>query len=117
MGVQHPRPLPRDGQQLAAGLHMVYFAGQVGVAVDDQGAAVGVADQSLLPLAEQAHQGHHVFAGQVQLGDGGRVGDGVAVDAQVAEGFAHALLLDEGRQDLLVAVDDVLDPRGWVGRM
>lgn len=93
---------------------MVYFPGQVDVAVDDQGAPLSIAHQSLFSLAEQAHQGDHVFAGQVELGDGGRVGDGVAVDSQVAEGFAHAFLLDEGRQDLFVAVDDVLDTRGWV---
>lgn len=111
--MQQPCPFPWDGQQLAVSFHLVYFPGEVGVAVDDQRAPLGVADQSLFSLAEHAHQGDHVFAGHVELGDGRRVGDGVPVDAEVAEGFAHALLLDEGWQDLFVAVDDVLDTGGW----
>lgn len=72
-----------------------------------------VADQSLFSLAKHAHQRDHVFAGQVELGDRRRVGDGVPVDPEVAEGFAHAFLLDERRQDLFVAVDDILDTGGW----
>lgn len=111
--MQRPGPLPGDGQQLAVGFHLLDLPGEFGVAVDDQRAPLGVADQSLLPLAEHPHQGDHVFAGQVELGNGGRVGDGVAVDSQMAEGFAHALLLDEGGEDLFVAVDDVLHAGGW----
>lgn len=111
--MQHPRPFPWDGQQLAVSFHLVYFPGQVGVAVNDQGAPVGVADQSLFALAKHAHQGDHVFAGQMELGDGRRVGDGVPVDSQMTEGLAHAFLLDEGWQDLFVAVDDILDTGGW----
>ena len=49
----------------------------------------------------------------MELGDRRRVCDGVAVDAEVAEGFAHVLLLDEGGEDLFVAVDDVLDTCSW----
>lgn len=111
--MQYPRPFPWDGQQLAVGFHLVYFPGQVAVAVDDQGAPLGVADQSLFSLAKHAHQGDHVYAGQMELSDRRRVGDGVPVDSQMTEGFAHALLLDEGWQDLFVAVDDVLDTGGW----
>lgn len=74
---------------------------------------MGVADQSLFSLAKHAHQRDHVFAGQMELGDWRRVGDGVPVDSKMAEGFAHAFLLDEGRQDLFVAVDDILDTGGW----
>lgn len=74
---------------------------------------MGVADQSLFSLAKHAHQGDHVFAGQVELSYRRRVGDGVPVDSQMPEGFTHALLLDEGGQDLFVAVDDVLHTGGW----
>lgn len=110
--MQRPGPFPRNGQKLAVGFHLLYFPGEFGVAVDDQRAPLGVADQSLFSLAKHPHQGNHVFAGQVELGDGCRVGDGVAVDSQMAEGFAHALLLDEGGEDLFVAMDDVLDAGG-----
>lgn len=114
--VHPPGPFPRDGQQLAVRLHLVDFPGQVRVTVDDHGAALGVVDQRLLPLAKPPHQVDKVHAGQVQLGDGGRVGDGVPVDPEVAKGFAHVLLLDESREDLFVAVDDVLDAGSWKDR-
>lgn len=111
--MQPPGPFPWDGQQLAIGFHLVYFPGEFIVAVDEQGAALGVVDQSLFSLAKPPDQRDDVSAGQMQLGDRSRVGDGVAVDSQVAKGFAHALLLDEGRQHLFVAVDDVLDAGSW----
>lgn len=110
--MQPPRPFPRDGQQLAIGFHLVYFPGQVSVTVNHHGAPLGVVDQSLFSLAKHPHQGDDVFAGEMQLGDRSCVGDGVAVDPQMAEGFAHAFLLDEGGQDLFVAVDYVLDAGG-----
>lgn len=112
--MQPPRPFPWDGQQLAISFHLVYFPGQVSVTVNDHGAPLGVVDQSLLALAKHPHQGDDVFAGEMQLGNRSCVGDGVPVDSQVAEGFTHAFLLDEGWQDLFVAVDYVLDTGGWL---
>lgn len=110
--MQQPWPFPWDGQKLAVGFHLVYFPGQVGVAVNDQSAPLGVAHQSLFPLAKIANQGDHVFTRQVELGNWRRVGDGVSVDSEMAERFAHAFLLDESGQDLFVAVNDVLDSGG-----
>ena len=112
MGLHPTAPLHRDWQQLSVGLHQVYPPRKVCVTVDAEGAALGVVHQCLLAVAEGAHQGGGVLAGQVELCDGRRVGDGVAVDAVVAEGLGHVLLLVVGSEDLLVAVDDVLDARG-----
>lgn len=111
--MQHPGPLPWYGQQLAVRLHLVDFSGQFGVSVDDQSASLSVIHQSLFSLAKLAHQGDHFLPGKVQLRDGRRVGDGVPVDPVVTEGFTHALLLDEGWEDLFVAVNDVQDASGW----
>lgn len=111
--MQPSGPFPWDGQKLSVSFHNVYPPGQVSVTVNHQGAPLGVADQGLFSLAEHPHQGDHVFAGQVELGNTCCVGDGVPVDSEVTEGFTHAFLLDEGRQDLFVAVDDVLDSGGW----
>ena len=110
--MQHPGPLPRDGQELSVGFHLVYLSSQIGVGIDDQGTPLSVVHQSLVSLAERAHQRDQVLAGQMELGDRRRVGDGVAVDSVVAEGLAHALLLDKGGEDLFVAVDNVLHAGG-----
>lgn len=102
--------LGSDRQQFTSGFHLLNLPGQALICLDDQRTLLGVADQRLLARPKQPHQRQGLFGGQVQFGDGRRVGDGVAVDAVVPEGSAHALLLVEGREHLLVAVNDVLHP-------
>lgn len=111
--MQSSRPFPRDWQQLAVRLHLVNLPGEFSVTVDDHGAPLGVVNQSLFPLAKYPHRGDDVFASQMQLSDGSRVRYGVAVDSKMAESFAHTFFLDVGREDLFVAMDDVLDTSGW----
>lgn len=111
--MQDPGFFDSDGQKLPCSLHLLYLPGQCHVTLNDQGALLGVADQGLLSRAEHAHQWEGLLRRQVKLSDGCRVGDGVAVDAIVAEGATHALFLVEGREDLFVAVDDILDTSGW----
>ena len=106
----------RDGQQLSIGLHLLDLPGQLLVRLDGQSTALSIVHQCLLSRTEGTHQRHGLFSGQVELSYGGRVGDGVPVDAVMTEGTTHALLFVEGREDLLVAVDDVLNSRCCTGK-